>query len=71
MKPKPKPKRIIRKPAVKSKTGLPSSTLYDKIQRGEFPKQIKLGPRASGWIEEEVDQWIEEQIAASRSGEAA
>lgn len=64
-------KRIIRLPVVQGKTGLPRSTLYGKIQQGEFPPPIKLGPRASGWIEEEVDQWIEDQVAASRSGEAA
>ena len=34
---------------------------------GSFPQPIRLGARAVGWIESEVDAWIREQIAASRS----
>ena len=33
---------------------------------GSFPKPVRLGARAIGWIESEVDAWIREQIAASR-----
>ena len=33
---------------------------------GAFPNPIRLGARAVGWIESEVDAWIREQIAASR-----
>ncbi|MFW5395037.1 MAG: AlpA family transcriptional regulator [Candidatus Accumulibacter regalis] len=58
--------RLIRLPQVKSMVGLGRSSIYDKIKRGEFPKQIKLG-RSSGWIEAEVQLWISEQIQASRS----
>ncbi len=57
--------RLIRLPQVKSMVGLGRSSIYDKIKRGEFPKQIKLG-RSSGWIEAEVQLWISEQIRASR-----
>jgi len=28
----------------------------------EFPKQIKLGPKSSGWLIDEVDAWIQNQI---------
>ncbi|MDE2773362.1 MAG: AlpA family phage regulatory protein [Gemmatimonadota bacterium] len=31
---------------------------------------VRLGARAVGWIESEVDQWIRDQIAASREGSA-
>ncbi|MCA9182826.1 MAG: AlpA family transcriptional regulator [Planctomycetales bacterium] len=57
--------RLIRLPQVKSMVGLGRSSIYDKIKRGEFPKQIKLG-RSSGWVEAEVQLWISEQIQASR-----
>jgi prophage regulatory protein len=57
--------RLIRLPQVKSMVGLGRSSIYDKIKRGEFPKQIKLG-RSSGWVEAEVQVWISEQIRASR-----
>jgi prophage regulatory protein len=57
--------RLIRLPQVKSMVGLGRSSIYDKIKKGDFPKQIKLG-RSSGWVEAEVQTWISEQIRASR-----
>ena len=35
----------------------------------KFPKPIKLGPRASGWLESEINAWISERIAESRSAD--
>lgn len=37
-----------------------SSTLFDMIARGQFPKPFSLIPngRSVGWLEHEVDQWI-------------
>jgi len=47
--------RIIRKQKVKDRTGISFSQMYKLILEGKFPPQIKLGPRASGWIESEID----------------
>jgi len=58
--------RILRKPKVRDRTGLSDSQIYSLISQHKFPKQIKLGDRASGWIESEVDEWIEKRIAESR-----
>lgn len=58
--------RIQRLPEVKDKTGLQRSTIYKQIADGTFPKPIALGSRAVGWLEREIDGWIEERIAASR-----
>ncbi|MBU1691811.1 MAG: AlpA family transcriptional regulator [Gammaproteobacteria bacterium] len=58
---------IIRLPAVKARTGLSRSTLYLKIQQGTFPKNISLGERSTGWLENEVQEWIESRITASRT----
>lgn len=60
-------KTIIRLPAVKARTGLSRSTLYLKIQQGTFPKNIALGERSTGWLEHEVQEWIESRITASRT----
>lgn len=57
--------RLIRLPQVKAMVGLGRSSIYDRIKRGDFPQQIKLG-RSSGWVEAEVQVWISEQIQASR-----
>ncbi|WP_404712172.1 helix-turn-helix transcriptional regulator [Sphingomonas sp. MMS24-J13] len=50
--------RILRIKAVLDRTGLSRSTLYRKIERGEFPKQIKLSERCAGWRESAVNQWL-------------
>ncbi|WP_182025730.1 AlpA family transcriptional regulator [Vibrio rotiferianus] len=50
--------RLIRLKEVMSKTGLGRSTVYDYISEGQFPESVKLGPRAVGWVEAEVDAWI-------------
>lgn len=58
-------KRIIRLPEVMHKTGLSKSSIYGGIAVGRFPKQCKIGPRASGWAEESVDVWIDERLSGS------
>ncbi len=57
---------IWRLPDVMAHTGLSRSTIYDKMKNGEFPLSINLGPRAVGWIAEEVLDWIDKQIERSR-----
>ncbi len=59
-------KSILRLPQVMARTGLSRSTIYLRISKGQFPRPISLGGRAVGWIEEEIDRWLEEQIKASR-----
>lgn len=56
---------ILRLPEVKGKTGLSRSTIYLWIKAGKFPKQLKLGARSSGWIESDIDKWIDGKVAAN------
>ena len=58
---------ILRLPAVKIRTGLSRSTIYLRISEGNFPKPVPLGGRAVGWIEAEVNDWLNQQIEASRN----
>jgi len=53
---------VIKLPDVMKKTCLSKAGIYSMIQKNVFPKPIKLGTRASGWIEDEVDAWIEDRI---------
>ena len=57
---------ILRLPAVKARTGLSRSTIYLRISEGSFPKPVSLGGRAVGWIEAEVNDWLNQQIEISR-----
>lgn len=61
---------ILRLPAVKTRTGLSRSTLYLRVSQGAFPKPVSLGGRAVGWVESEIQEWLERQIAASRKAAA-
>ena len=51
--------RILRLPEVKAKTGFGRSTIYALMANGEFPRSIRIGARAVGWLESDIDQWIE------------
>ena len=58
---------ILRLPALKSRTGLSRSQLYLLIAQDLFPKQIRLGERAVGWLEDDVERWLQDQVRQSRS----
>ncbi len=65
------PRRILRKPAVKALIGISAdSTLYDLMAAGMFPRPINIGPRAVGWIESEIEDWISARMAARHSVDA-
>ena len=61
---------ILRLPAVKTRTGLSRSTIYLRVSQGTFPRPVHLGGRAVGWVEEEIQFWLAERIAASRKAAA-
>jgi prophage regulatory protein len=58
--------RILRLPEVMTRTGLSRSTIYLRISQGAFPTPVSLGGRAVGWIEEEIQEWLQLQIDSSR-----
>ena len=60
------PQSILRLPEVKSRTGLPRSTIYLRISQGTFPLPISLGARSVGWIASEIEEWISHRITQSR-----
>jgi len=61
---------ILRLPTVKARTGLSRSTIYLRISEGRFPKPISLGGRAVGWVESEINEWLDERINQSRTSSA-
>jgi len=61
---------ILRLPAVKTRTGLSRSTIYLRVSQGTFPRPVSLGGRAVGWLEAEVQEWLQRQIEASRKAAA-
>lgn len=53
---------VLRLPEVETRTGLARSSIYARIAEGRFPRQISLGGRSIGWIEIEVDNWLQQKI---------
>ena len=62
----PNSNRVLRLPEVLTVCGLSRSAVYLKIQQGAFPPPIKLGARSVGWIEEEIQAWINQRINEAR-----
>jgi len=54
---------IIRMPEVERRTGQRAATIYKLMQAGQFPRTVRVGRRAVGWIEEEIDKYVEAKIA--------
>jgi prophage regulatory protein len=63
--------RILRMPEVMARTGYSRSAVYQAMAEGRFPKSIPLGERTVGWVESEVQQFIDDLVAKYRGGEAA
>ena len=66
---------IHRRDEVERRTGLSRSAIYGKLKENPnrpneydptFPKPIRLGSQAVGWVESEIEEWLTEQIAKSR-----
>lgn len=62
-----KPLRLLRLPAVSERTGLQRDSVYRLIREGRFPRPVKISDRASGWIESEIEGFIEQRIAERAS----
>jgi prophage regulatory protein len=57
---------MLRLPDGLKRTALSRSQIYRLIEQDDFPKQVRLGERAAGWVEEEIDCWLRERIQRSR-----
>jgi len=58
--------KILRLPVIKELTGLSRSSIYLRISKGQFPSSISLGGRAVGWLESDVESWLDEKILSSQ-----
>ena len=54
--------RVLRVRDVIEKTGLRRSTIYKAMAQYGFPRPVRITPRAVGWVEAEVDLWLERKI---------
>ena len=58
--------QILSLPQVCARTGLCRSMIYQLEAEHQFPRRIKIGVRAVGWIEEEVREWLTQRVEHRR-----
>jgi len=61
-------KRALRRPEVKTKTGLSYASIFNFEKAGLFPRHFMLSPRCAAWDEAEVDAYLAARKAAPGSG---
>lgn len=63
--------QIIRIGELVAMLGISRATIYNKLNKSSrqydktFPKRIKLGASAVGWLKADVDSWLAERIKMS------
>ena len=62
------PEKLLRWPEVQARVGFCKSYSYVLQKKGIFPKSIKLieGGRAVGYLESEIDEFVNRRIKQSR-----
>ena len=60
--------QILRLPQVCKVTGLGRSMIYQLEAERRFPTRVRIGLRAVGWVESEVQLWLASRIEHHRAG---
>ena len=64
------PAQILRLPQVCRITGLCRSMIYQLESQRRFPCRVRIGARAVGWVESEVQGWVAQRIKHHRAATA-
>lgn len=59
--------RHLRRPTVEEITGLSRSSIYEMMERGEFPRPVRIGRRAVAWPESKIVAWLAGRAAIAYS----
>lgn len=58
------PAPILGLPDVEALTGRKRASIYEDMAAGRMPRQIKLGPRAVGWLRSDIEGWLASRVDA-------
>lgn len=56
--------RFLRMSQVEEKIGLCKRTIWRKIKAESFPSPVPLGDNSVGFVESEIEEWMQTRIAA-------
>lgn len=62
--------RAIRMAEVCRRVSLSRSQVYRLEAAGLFPRHLKIGQRASAWLEDEIAAWLVARAAARTAGDS-
>jgi prophage regulatory protein len=54
--------RFLREKEVRARTGLSRTTRWRLEQAGDFPTRRRLSANAIGWLESEIEAWMQARI---------
>ena len=57
-------KKLLRINDIKNITSMSNSTIYELIKADEFPRPKRIGKRAVGWLENDIQAWLESRPQA-------
>ncbi|MEH8905589.1 AlpA family transcriptional regulator, partial [Klebsiella pneumoniae] len=57
---------FIRLSEVLRRTGYSKAWIYRLLKENRFPRPVKIGSRSIAFVENEIDEWINQRIAESR-----
>lgn len=54
----------LRRRTVEAVTGLSRSSIYDMMDKGEFPRPVRIGKRAVAWPQSAIKAWLAQRPVA-------
>jgi prophage regulatory protein len=58
---------ILRLPQVKETCGLSRSSIYNMMKDGTFPQSFRIGAKAIGWLDSDIQAWIDDRVQVGRA----
>ncbi|MCG2586116.1 AlpA family transcriptional regulator [Massilia sp. TS11] len=55
--------RLLKLREVMHRCALSRSAIYFKIKNGNFPSQVPISSKSVGWLESEINAWLDERRA--------
>jgi prophage regulatory protein len=65
-KPAQLPKRFLRLTEVMRRTGLSRTTIWREQREDRFPQSHQLTPNTIGFLESDIDEWIDARLATAQ-----
>lgn len=59
--------RFLRIHQVSDMSGLARATIYQRIKLGQFPTQVRIGPKSVAWLASDIQAWMQSRITSPQN----